>query len=92
MEREEEKKSWHDETLFYWRSKCYLQCIYAKHMGIGYCLLKQWSAYIINASACIINVWGCAEIFPSHINIQNIRNLEVNDTQSRKIWQKIARE
>ena len=64
MEREEEKKSWHDETLFYWRSKYYLQCIYAKHMGIGYCLLKQWSAYIINTSACIINVWGCAEIFP----------------------------
>ena len=27
-------------------------------------ILKQWSAYIINNSACIINVWGYTEIFP----------------------------
>ena len=25
---------------------------------------KQWNAYIINNSACIINVWGYTEIFP----------------------------
>ena len=33
-------------------------------LGSCYCLLKQWSAYIINSSACIINVWGYTEIFP----------------------------
>ena len=32
-------------------------------LGSCYCLLKQWSAYIINSSACIINVWGYTEIF-----------------------------
>ena len=33
-------------------------------LGICYCLLKQEGAYIINDSACIINVWGYTEIFP----------------------------
>jgi len=28
------------------------------------CIQKQQSAYIINHFACIINVWGYAEIFP----------------------------
>ena len=38
-------------------------------LGSCYCLLKQWSAYIINNSAYIRNVWGYTEIFPTFSNI-----------------------
>ena len=36
-------------------------------LGSCYCLLKQWSAYIINSSGCIINVWGYTELFPAQL-------------------------
>ena len=42
-------------------------------LGSCYCLLKQWSAYIINSSACIINVWGYTEIFPKFLAPDNRR-------------------
>ena len=41
-------------------------CIF-NTFGSFYCLQKQYSAYISNHSACIINVGGYTEIFPKEL-------------------------
>ena len=63
----EKKKSRATKSSFICTVSNNYQCIYSIPQGIGHCLMRQWSACIINESACIINVWGCAEIFPKTV-------------------------